>query len=112
MQFVHDVNGGWWLRLTTDEDVDRYLNITKKEISLNDDTDLLLSKIGLSTKKIDVISLCVNSFPSLRTEFETVLRKNITENGEVFVNKVGGKTFSLEYNQSEWREDLVFPTDE
>lgn len=27
-QFVHDVRGGWWLRLTSDEDIVRYIQAT------------------------------------------------------------------------------------
>ncbi len=27
-QFVHDVRGGWWLRLTSDEDIVRYIKAT------------------------------------------------------------------------------------
>ena len=27
-QFVHDVQGGWWLRLTSDEDIVRYIQTT------------------------------------------------------------------------------------
>jgi hypothetical protein len=37
-QFVHDVRGGWWLRLTSDEDIIRYIKAT------NDRYDVALCK--------------------------------------------------------------------
>lgn len=37
-QFVHDVRGGWWLRLASDEDIIRYIKAT------NDRYDVALCK--------------------------------------------------------------------
>ena len=37
------------------------------------------------------------------------LHRDVMENGETFVNPVGGKTFSLDYDQFVWRSHLVFP---
>lgn len=48
-------------------------------------------------------------FKRLQTEFGMALHRDILENGETFVNGVGGKTFSLDYDQFVWRKDLVFP---
>lgn len=45
----------------------------------------------------------------MQTEFGMTLHKDIVKNGETFVNPVGGKTFSLEYDQFVWRNNLVFP---
>lgn len=49
------------------------------------------------------------AFESLQVEFGMALHRDVMENGETFINPVGGKTFSLEYDQFVWRRHLAFP---
>lgn len=131
-QFVHEVNGGWWLRLTSDEDVIRYIKATNdrydgalckavhepiEKMSLEDrikaqlsgDKNYMLLQAGMVMAQKYNTTL-YSGFEHLQTEFGMVLHKDIMENGETFVNPVGGKTFSLKYDQFVWRKDLVFPS--
>ena len=130
-QFVHDIRGGWWLRLTSDEDVIRYIQATNDrydgalcralhepigkmtledriKASLSGDRNYMFLQAGMIMAQKYNTSL-YSGFEHLQTEFGMVLHKDIEENGETFVNPVGGKTFSLKYDQFVWRENLVFP---
>lgn len=130
-QFVHKVNGGWWLRLTSDEDVIRYIKATNdrydgalykavhepiEKMSLEDrikaqlsgDKNYMLLQAGMVMAQKYNTTL-YSGFEHLQTEYGMVLHKDILENGETFVNPVGGKTFSLKYDQFVWRDNLVFP---
>lgn len=130
-QFVHDVCGGWWLRLTNDEDVLRYIKATNdrydgalckavnepiREMSLEDriksqingDRNYMFLQAGMIMAQKCNTTL-YGGFEHLQTEFGMALNRDIVENGETFVNCVGGKTFSLEYDQFVWRKELVFP---
>ena len=49
------------------------------------------------------------AFKSLQVEFGMALHQDVMENGEIFVNPVGRKTFSLDYDQFVWRSHLAFP---
>lgn len=130
-QFVHDVRGGWWLRLTSDEDIIRYIKATNdrydgalckavhepiEKMSLEDrikaqlsgDKDYMFLQAGMVMAQKCNTTL-YGGFERLQTEFGMALHRDIEENGETFVNRVGGKTFSLNYDQFVWRENLVFP---
>lgn len=130
-QFVHNVAGGWWLRLTSDADVIRYIKATNDrydgalckavhepiekmsledriKAQLNSDRNYMFLQAGrIMAQKYN--TTLYSGFEHLQTEFGMVLHKDIMANGETFVNPVGGKTFSLEYDQFVWRENLVFP---
>lgn len=129
--FVHDIRGGWWLKLTSDEDIIRYIKATNdrydgalckavhepiEKMSLEDrinahlnrDRDFMFLQAGMIMAQKCNTSL-YGAFERMQTEFGMALHRDIAENGETFVNCVGGKTFSLEYDQSVWRKDLVFP---
>lgn len=130
-EFVHDVRGGWWLRLTNDEDVIDYIKATNdrydgalckavhepiEKMSLEDRIKAQLSgdRNYMFLQSATIMAQKCNTslyggFERLQIEFGMVLHKDILENGETFVNSVGGKTFSLEYDQFVWRKDLVFP---
>ena len=122
-QFVHDVRGGWWLRLTNDEDIVRYIQATndrydgamckavhsplefmsleeriKAEQSGERNYKLLQAGMIMARKSNTTL---YGAFESLQVEFGM--------NGETFINPVGGKTFSLEYDQFVWRRHLAFP---
>lgn len=130
-QFVRHVRGGWWIRLTSDEDVIRYIKATNdrydgalckavhepiKKMSLEDriraqlsgDKDYMFLQAGMVMGQKYNTTL-YGGFERLQIEFGMVLHRDIEENGEVFVNHVGGKTFSLDYDQFVWRKNLVFP---
>lgn len=130
-QFVHDVRGGWWLRLTSDDDIIRYIKATNNrydgafckavhkpiekmsledriKAQLNGDKDYILLEAGMVMAQRCNTTL-YGGFERLQTEFGMALHRDIVENGETFVNHVGGKTFSLDYDQFVWRKDLVFP---
>lgn len=130
-QFVHEVNGGWWLRLTSDDDIVRYIRDTNdrydgamcqavhnpiEKMSLEDrikaqlsgDRNYMLLQAGMIMAQKYNTTL-YSGFEHLQTEFGMTLHKDIVKNGETFVNPAGGKTFSLEYDQFVWRDNLVFP---
>lgn len=130
-QFVHDIRGGWWLRLTSDEDIIRYIKATNdrydgalckavhepiEKMSLEDrikaqingDRDYMnLQAAMIMARKCN--TTLYGGFERMQTEFGMALHRDIEQNGETFVNRVGGKTFSLKYDQFVWRENLVFP---
>lgn len=130
-QFVHDIRGGWWLRLTSDEDIVRYIKATNDrydgalckaihepiekmsledriKAQLNGDRDFMFLQAGtLMAQKCS--TTLYGGFERLQTEFGMALHRDVVENGETFVNRVGGKTFSLDYDQFVWRDNLVFP---
>lgn len=130
-QFVHEINGGWWLRLTSDGDIINYIKATNdrydgalckavhepiEKMSLEDrikaqvngDRNYMLLQAGMVMAQKCNTTL-YGGFERLQTEFGMALHRDILENGETFVNSVGGKTFSLDYDQFVWRKDLVFP---
>lgn len=130
-QFVHDVRGGWWLRLASDDDIINYIRATNDrydgalckavhepiekmsledriKAQLNGDKNYMLIQAGMIMAQKCNTTL-YGGFERLQTEFGMALHRDILENGETFVNGVGGKTFSLDYDQFVWRKDLVFP---
>lgn len=130
-QFVHDVRGGWWLRLTSDEDIVRYIQATNdrydgamckavqsplKSMSLEErikaeqsgDRNYKLLQAGMIMAQKCNTTL-YGAFKSLQVECGMALHQDVMENGEIFVNPVGGKTFSLDYDQFVWRSHLAFP---
>lgn len=130
-QFVHDVRGGWWLRLTSDEDIVRYIKATNDrydgamckavhspiesmsleeriKAQINGDRNYILLQAGtIMAQKCN--ATLYGAFEKLQTEFGMALHRDVAENGETFVNPVGGKTFSLKYDQFVWRSHLAFP---
>lgn len=129
--FVHAVQGGWWLKLTSDDDIINYIKATNDrydgamckavhepiekmsledriKASLSGDRNYMLLQAGMVMAQKYNTTL-YSGFEHLQTEFGMALHRDIAENGETFVNRVGGKTFSLEYDQFVWRKDLVFP---
>ena len=130
-QFVHAVEDGWWLRLANDNDVIDYIKATNNrydtalckaiynpikkmsleeriEASINGDKNYKLLQAGMIMAQKYNTTL-YGGFEHLQIEFGMVLHKDIKENGETFVNCVGGKTYSLKYDQFVWRKELVFP---
>lgn len=130
-QFVHRVHGGWWLRLTSDDDIVRYIQATNNrydgalckalhepiekmsledriKAQLNGDRNYMFLQVGMIMAQKYKTTL-YSGFERLQTEFGMALHRDIVENGETFINHVGGKTFSLDYDQFVWREHLIFP---
>lgn len=133
-QFVHSTSGGWWLRLSSDEDIIRYIQATNdrydgalcmavhnplNKMSLEDRISAMLDpdsrKDLMQLQAATIMAQRCNTtlyggFERMQTEFGMALHRDIEENGETFVNRVGGKTFALDFDQFVWRENLVFPS--
>lgn len=130
-QFVHDVRGGWWLRLTDIDGIIRYMESTNNrydgamcralhdpiekmspedriKAQISGDRDFMFLQAGTIMAQKHNVSL-YNGFELLQQEFALSLYKDIIENGETFINCAGGKTHSLEHDQFVYRKNLVFP---
>lgn len=129
--FVHALSGGWWLKLTSDEDIIRYIKATNDrydsalckavhepiesmsledriKAQLNGDRNYMFLQAATVMAQKHNTTL-YSGFEHMQTEFGMALHRDISENGQTFVNCAGGKTFSLDYDQFVWRDDLVFP---
>ena len=116
-QFVHEVNGGWWLRLTSDDDIVRYIRDTNdrydgamcqavhnpiEKMSLEDrikaqlsgDRNYMLLQAGMIMAQKYNTTL-YSGFEHLQTEFGMTLHKDIVKNGKRLLILLVEKHFLL-----------------
>lgn len=148
-KFVFDTkNKGWWLHLTTVEQLIEYVKATQGSRSVKAfELYWTLAKNGQECKPVKSVREVLEDMPQSErmklmlddleawnrmygaimmaenTEGATILDgfrlmnmetgstylRHIREDGEVFINRVGGCTFGIEWVNSCERDELVFP---
>lgn len=130
--FVHDKQGGWWLKIDSVEKLIDYHKKTNnryegalqmymrgkrpQEMSLeerisldmdnNKDWKYLQAAIIMAQ---NVGGTLFDGFRCLNMEFGSKELKDIQEYGACYLNSVGGSTFSVDYDNFCRRDELVFP---
>jgi hypothetical protein len=130
--FVHDKQGGWWLKIDSVEKLIDYHQKTnnryegalqmylqgkrpqkmslEERISLdmdnNKDWKYLQAAIIMAQ---NVGGTLFDGFRCLNMEFGSKELKDIQEYGACYLNCVGGSTFSVDYDNFCRRDELIFP---
>lgn len=134
--FVHDKNGGWWLKVTTAEQVldyvtqstlygeglDLYWELVKQgieplhlpldkriEFMTGERSRAFMSMQGAITEAVKYECSIVDGFKAMRLEFAENMMKEIRESGACYANSVGGMTFGVEADNFCRRSSLTFP---
>ena len=130
--FVHDKQGGWWLKI---ENVDQLIDYHKKtnnryegairmylqgkrpeEMSLEERIDLdvsgnidwkYLQAAVIMAEKVE--GTLLDGFRCLNMEYGAKELKDIQQYGVCYLNSVGGSTYSIDQDNFCRRDELIFP---
>lgn len=134
--FVHDSGGGWWLKLTTAEEIvnfyehttmygeglDLYWDYVKNGIDpitlpaeekiklmLGNNKNAYMYMQGAILQASKYNCSILDGFKLLRMEGAQKLLGDIRKYGACYINSVGGSTYSIEQDNFCRRKNLVFP---
>ena len=129
--FVYD--GGWWLKITNVEQLTEYHKRTdgqryegairmykdgkrpenmsleeRIKASMEGNRDFMLMQAAIMQAQ-NIEGTFLDGIRALNMEIGMKQLKDIRESGAVYINPVGGSTFSVDYVQFCRRKELIFP---
>lgn len=130
--FVYD-DGGWWLKITDVEQLTEYHKKTDSQryegalrmykdgkrpenmsleerirASMEGNRDFMYMQAAIMQAQ-NVGGTIIDGFRCLNMEIGMKELNNIKRDGAVYINRVGGSTFSVDYTQFCRRKELIFP---